>query len=74
MALIRRAVVSASALILVVSTPLQPVAAADGNTSLRVENASLDLGTVSAGETVEATFVFHNDGPEDVHIIRARPS
>lgn len=42
--------------------------------SFAVEQPSLELGKVVAGETVTATFVFHNDGPEDVHIIRAKPS
>jgi hypothetical protein len=48
--------------------------AEDDGPSFRVEQAALDLGTVVAGEAVKATFVFHNDGPEDVHIIRAKPS
>ena len=39
-----------------------------------VEEPQLDLGTVVAGESVTATFIFHNDGPEDVNIIRAKPS
>jgi hypothetical protein len=42
--------------------------------SFRVEEAELDLGTIAAGTTVTATFVFHNDGSEDVNIIRAKPS
>lgn len=42
--------------------------------SFTVEQSSLELGKVVAGQTVTATFVFHNDGPEDVHIIRAKPS
>ncbi|MFV2071285.1 MAG: hypothetical protein ACC742_01350 [Thermoanaerobaculales bacterium] len=41
---------------------------------LRVEEASLQLDPVVAGRTVLATFVFHNDGPEDIQIIRAKPS
>lgn len=48
-------------------TPSQPA-------SFTVEQSSLELGKVVAGQTVTATFVFHNDGPEDVHIIRAKPS
>jgi hypothetical protein len=74
MALHRRAVVSPMVLMWVLIGVVHTPVAADGMTSFRVENASLDLGTVFAGETVEATFVFHNDGSEDVHIIRARPS
>ena len=51
------------------------VAAAQETSPLfRVERAELDLGTVIAGASATATFVFHNDGPEDVRIIRAKPS
>jgi hypothetical protein len=39
-----------------------------------VENAELDMGKVVGGMTATATFVFHNDGPDDVNIIRAKPS
>ena len=39
-----------------------------------VENAELDMGQVVAGTTATATFVFHNDGPGEVNIIRAKPS
>lgn len=42
--------------------------------SFRVEQAEIDIGTVIAGTTVTADFIFHNDGPDDVHIIRAKPS
>jgi len=42
--------------------------------SFHVEEPNVELGKVIAGETLVATFVFHNDGPEDVHIIRAKPS
>lgn len=40
----------------------------------RVEEADLNLDKVIAGHTVTATWVFRNDGPTDVHIIRAKPS
>ena len=54
---------------------VNPVAAAeDPEPSFRVEEANLNLGTVVAGTEATATFVFHNDGPDDVHIIRAKPS
>jgi hypothetical protein len=49
-------------------------AAQDSQQSFRVERADLDLGTVVAGTTATATFVFHNDGPADVRIVRAKPS
>ena len=51
------------------------VAAADETApTFRVEQAEIDVGTVVAGTTATATFIFHNDGPTDVHIIRAKPS
>ena len=40
----------------------------------RVENPTLDLGTVRAGEEVVATFVFHNETDTDVRIIHAKPT
>ena len=46
----------------------------DPKSSFWVEEAELDLGTIVAGTVAIATFVFHNDGPEDIHIIRAKPS
>ena len=49
-------------------------AAQDPEPSFRVEETELDLGTIVAGTVATATFVFHNDGPDDVHIIRAKPS
>ncbi len=39
-----------------------------------IEQTELNLGTVVAGSIATATFVFHNDGPVDVNIIRAKPS
>jgi len=52
------------------------LASEDGESphAFRVEEAELDLGTVIAGKDATATFIFHNDGHEDVHIIRAKPS
>ena len=52
----------------------QPAAAEDPRPAFSVEEAKMDLGTIVAGTTATATFVFHNDGPDDVHIIRAKPS
>ena len=69
-----RAVAPAAALCCALMAVAVAAVAEDGKTSLWVENASLDLGTVVAGESVTATFVFHNDGPEDVRLIRAKPS
>jgi hypothetical protein len=48
--------------------------AEDLGSSFRVENADLDLGTIIAGTVATATFVFVNDGPDDIKIIRAKPS
>ena len=57
----------------VVFTP--PIVAQDeGKTSFWVEESTVDIGKVIAGRPASATFLFHNDGPEDVHIIRAKPS
>lgn len=50
------------------------VAVEDPEPSFRVEEAELDLGTIVAGTVATATFLFHNDGPDDVRIIRAKPS
>ena len=66
-----RAVALAAALVFVVT---HIAAAQDPQPSFRVEEAELDLGTIVAGTIATATFVFHNDGPDDVHIIRAKPS
>ncbi len=48
--------------------------AEDAAPSFYAEQTHLDLGTVVAGEVVTATFVFHNEGSEDVKILRAAPS
>ncbi len=69
-----RAVAPAAALVCALIAVALAAVAEDGRASLWVEKASLDLGTVVAGESVNATFVFHNHGSEDVHIIRATPS
>ena len=51
------------------------VAAADAEgPSFWVESTHLELEGVLAGEVASATFIFHNDGPKDVNIIRAKPS
>ena len=42
--------------------------------SLWVENAHLNMGRVVAGSTATATYVFHNDGDTEVHIVRATPT
>ena len=42
--------------------------------SLWVENDSIDLGSVIAGRPASATYIFHNDGPTEVKILRATPT
>lgn len=69
-----RAVAPAAALVFVSMAFTCVAVAEDEKASFWVEEAQLDLGTVVAGESVTATFIFHNDGPEDVNIIRAKPS
>lgn len=50
------------------------VAAPPNEPTFRVENPRIDLGDIKAGSDAVATFVFHNDGTEDVKILRAKPS
>jgi len=69
-----RAVALAAALVFAGLVVTHIAAAQDPQPSFRVEEAELDLGTIVAGTIATATFVFHNDGPDDVHIIRAKPS
>ena len=69
-----RAVALAAALVFTSFFVADFAAAQDPQPSFRVEEADLDLGTIVAGTIATAIFVFHNDGPEDVHIIRAKPS
>ncbi len=46
----------------------------DARPALRVESSELVVGPVTSGSVAVATFVFHNDGEADVHILRAAPS
>lgn len=69
-----RAVALAAALLYPGFVVTQVAAVEDTEPSFRIEEAELDLGTIVAGTIATATFVFHNDGPDDVHIIRAKPS
>jgi len=68
------AAATAMALALVSIAAIPSAAEGDTDPLFRVEQTELDVGTVIAGSVATATFVFHNDGPEDVHIIRAKPS
>ena len=69
-----RAAALAMALALVSITATPTAAEGDAHPTFRVEQTELDVGIVIAGSVATATFVFHNDGPEDVHITRAKPS
>ena len=42
--------------------------------NLRLENETIDAGRVIAGRSASVTYVFHNDGPTDITILRASPS
>ena len=65
------AVALAAALVFVSIFVTHFATAEESEPLFRVEEAELDLGTIVAGTIATATFVFHNDGPDDVHIIRA---
>jgi hypothetical protein len=69
-----RAAAVAAALVFGSLVVIHFAAAQDPQPSFGVEEAELDLGTIIAGTVATATFVFHNPGPDDVHIIRAKPS
>lgn len=44
------------------------------DSTFRVEEASVHVGRVIAGNDITGTFVFHNDSDKEVKIIRAKPS
>lgn len=72
-----RRVILALAAVAVVAVVCVGAAADDeaaSQSGLRVDSARIDLGQVIAGDEAVATFIFHNDGAEDVAIIRAKPS
>jgi hypothetical protein len=48
--------------------------AQSGGPTFAVENPRIDIGEIKAGSDAVATFVFHNKGPTDVTIIKAKPS
>lgn len=66
----------AAAATLITAAVLTSVAFAADETkaSFWVENADLNMGRVVAGSTATATYVFHNDGDTEVHIVRATPT
>ena len=42
--------------------------------TFRVENSTVDLGVVRAGQDGVAVYIFKNDTDKDVKIIRAKPT
>jgi hypothetical protein len=68
------AVVAAAALTAAALLMPAAFAADDMKASLWVENTHLNMGRVVAGSTATATYVFHNEGDAEVHIVRATPT
>jgi ABC-type tungstate transport system permease subunit len=65
----------AAAVVLLVTAGVTPTSALEEvKPFFWVENDSIEIGRVVAGHTASATFVFHNDGEIDVHIVHATPS
>jgi hypothetical protein len=50
------------------------VEAQSSGPTFTVENPRINVGEIKAGSDAVATFVFHNEGPADVKIIKAKPS
>ena len=71
---ILRAVAPATVFFFAVMAVANTSVAEDAAPSFYAEQTHLDLGIVVAGEVVPASFVFHNEGSEDVRILRASPS
>lgn len=67
-------VLSAGVVIAQSPAPKTSDATATSEAAFRVENASVDLGSVTAGDDAVATFIFHNDLDRAVKILRAAPS
>ena len=59
---------------LLVPAALAFAAVSTAGAGFRVESDRLDVGQVKSGEDIVAVFVFHNDGPNPVRILRAKPS
>ena len=68
------AVAPAAAFFFALMAVCSQLIAEEAKPSFYAEQTHLDLGTVVAGEVVPATFIFHNEGSEDVRILRAAPS
>ena len=64
-----------AALVMIFAATAVTVAGDEGvKPSLWVEKDSIDIGSVIAGRTASATYIFHNDGPTEVKILRATPT
>lgn len=70
----RRSVLMTALVLAAVLTVGGLAEAQSGPPTFSVEKARIDLGKIKAGTVAEATFVFHNNGPDDVKIIKAKPS
>ena len=70
----RRVVLSLMLLTLAVVTTVDRVDAQSAGPTFSVENSRIDIGEIKSGSDVVATFIFHNEGPSDVKIIKAKPS
>ena len=70
----KKCALAAAVLFLAVAVVTPTSALDDAKPSFWVENDSIEIGRVVAGRTASATFIFHNDGETDVHIVHATPS
>ena len=69
-----REVLNGIVLAAVVLVAAGSVGAQSTTPALTVEEPRIDLGDIRAGSDAVATFVFHNSGPADVKILKAKPS
>lgn len=70
----KRTVLTLALLSVVMVAIADHVEAQSGGPTFSVENPRIDVGEIKAGSDAVATFVFHNEGPTDVKIIKAKPS
>lgn len=70
----KRTVLILMVLAVTVVVAVDRVEAETAGPTFTVENPKIDIGEIKAGDEAVATFVFHNNGTEDVKIIKAKPS
>jgi hypothetical protein len=70
----KQAVLTFVLLIAALASMVDHVEAQATGPTFTVENPRIDIGEIKAGSDAVATFVFHNEGPTDVKIIKAKPS